>query len=1118
MITGESFMSRRRRGWIVGGAVLLLVVLAGATILVWTSRDQAPAATASVVDDPAPTGWGAITAQLGPDGLPDTATALQAFEFVFGSMPDVTLTPAMQEGDGVPGSGSAAIRWVMARWTDLSVAQQQRVAEVLAQPAAAGTASPDSSASTTSTSPTSGTDPSGSTAPTSTSTSTPSTTATGAAARGAPPLARPVSLGAPPPPPPAPTPDAQVQAALTGMLRDAVKQEATKVGLSIQIDSSQNNPAPSGNYQTVHVNLLLAPSDPMSKKGNYVADAWTWGSNRGQITLNPDLHDAVSRTTGPDDTCDVYLPVHSWKDLAATGNSLTGSAIGEILFHEGFHCIQGFMIGKDDATAMDGAPSWIIEGSAAWVGAELAQFNVYSSWWTDWFIHPDWSLMKRDYDAIGFYSALAQSGANLWTLFPSVFKSPTGADPPKSDGAFTTFTSDTPNLPTVWSPTYFRHPDWGSDWEPKGVGVSDDHPPVPSITPKAGATTFDAPEYAVAQRQVLAPSKPKVVVVTSTTPVRVRDDGTIDQVEFTRGAFCFSDDQCKPCPKDDQQDNNARKATAPLDIAATGMVTGAHVTVVMVDHDKHCKDKKKDNWGRPPGPPGGGGGGAPPEGEQPSQPCLIGCPEMNGDPHLVTVDHFRYDFQAAGEFEALAAGDDFGVQARLEMYKDSSSISVVTAAALSVMGDHVGVYLVSGQPEVHINGTTTKIDGTATLPHGGSVTLDTATGSVAVTWPDGSTVWAIPSRAGAAYGLHLVTRLAAGRVGQATGLLGPAPDGRLTARDGTKITYATPKAGSQAYTDLFRAFGDSWRLSTAESQFDYTDKPHDAFDLRQYPDAATSLDQLSADDRARGTAACAHVRDPDRRDQCIFDVGITGDAGLAEGYDVIEAVTNPAGVLAVGSTSPTRTIAPETVDRYRLQITEPGTIYLRHGAITDYSGVISVKVTDPTGLDLPTVPLGEDFGPLKVTPGVYTVSVEAPKDATATYGFSVLAVPPDQKFSISIGDTVGAGTGPGSGNIESWGAIDAYEFSARVGDQIAIVGTDCTDATRILRWTLYLGPDEQTEGGLACNSSPSAIDITKDGTYRLEVTAAATGIYYSDSDLPNGVAYDGHYGFELRRN
>jgi hypothetical protein len=488
---------------------------------------------------------------------------------------------------------------------------------------------------------------------------------------------------------------------------------------------------------------------------------------------------------------------------------------------------------------------------------------------------------------------------------------------------------------------------------------------------------------------------------------------------------------------------------------------------------------------------------------------------MNGDPHVKTVDGYRSDFQAAGEFHALAAGDGFDLQSRLEMFQDSSDVSVITAAAMSVMGDRVGVYMASGQPEVHINGTVTKIDAPVTLPNGGTVAPDVD--AVAVTWPDGSKVSVVPLHAGAAYGLHLIVNLATARIGQTGGLLGPAPYGQLTARDGTKVDYAIPYSGSPAYTDLYRTFGDSWRLSTTDSLFDYTDKPYEAFDLRQFPKEATSLAQLSADDQAQGATACAGVHDPDRRDECIFDVAITGEPGIADSYEAIEALVNPAGVLAVGSTSPTRTVEPETVDRWRLEIAKPQTIYLRHTEITNASGIVEYTITDPAGVDLATLPLDEDYGPFEATPGVYTISVEAPKDATATYGFSVLAVPPDQKFSVSIGDTVGSDTGSGAGNIENWGAKDIYEFSATAGDRIAVAGTDCTDATAILRWTLYLGESEQTEGNLKCGSSPGRIDIATSGPYRIVVTAAATGISYGDFKLPDGVDYDGHYGFELQR-
>ena len=885
------------------------------------------------------------------------------------------------------------------------------------------------------------------------------------------------------------------------------------MGLSLVIDGT-SVATPPGSYQYVRVNLWLVTSDPVDKQGKAAADAWTWGSNQGARTLDKDSYNSVGvYNEGPDDTCNVYLPVHSWKDLPASGLALTGN-LAEVLYHEGFHCVQNFMIGKESVEAMDRSPSWITEGSAAWVGADLAGQNSRSSWWTDWLVQTGRSLAARDYDAIGFYSALAQAGTDPWTRFADVFDANAGSTKLDSDASFSTFTSGTPTLADVWSPTYFRHPDWGSDWEPQGLGVSADHPPVGTIVPSTTPQTFDASALAVALRQIEKPSAKKVVVVSSGGPVRIRDDGTIEQVGFTRGAFCFSDDQCKPCPEANQQSNNARQATAPLRIGVTGMSGGDQVTVVLADRDKHCKDPEPDQWGRAVSPPPGGGGTSQ-EPPTPSPPCTTSCASSDGDPHLVTVDGFRYDFQAAGEFRALAAGDGFEVQVRQEMFGDHSNISANTAVAMSVMGDHVGVYMASGEPEVHLDGAVAHIDGTTKLAHGGTVSLDS--GSVAVAWPDGSTVWAVPSRGGSTYGLHVIVSLDASRKAQTTGLLASAPGGRLTARDGTQVTYAAPQPGSQAYTDLFRTFGDSWRVSAAESLFDYPDKQHDEFDLRQFPDTATSLDTLSADDLARGRAACAGVRDPQRRDECTFDVGLTGETALADSYDVIEAVVAPAGVLVVGSTSPTRTVQSETADRYRLVITQPGTVYLRHGDVSDATGTVVSTLTDAGGATLATLPLDEDYGPFQVTPGVYTLSVEAPKDATATYSYSLLSVPPDQTFAISIGDTVDASTGTGAGNIESWGAKDVYSFSASAGDDLAVVGQDCTDATSILRWTLYLGDEEQTEGALSCGPSSDTVQITQDGSYRIEVTAAVTGITYGDFELPEGVGYDGRYGFQLQR-
>ena len=80
--------------------------------------------------------------------------------------------------------------------------------------------------------------------------------------------------------------------------------------------------------------------------------------------------------------------------------------------------------------------------------------------------------------------------------------------------------------------------------------------------------------------------------------------------------------------------------------------------------------------------------------------------------------------------------------------------------------------------------------------------------------------------------------------------------------------------------------------------------------------------------------------------------------------------------------------------------------------------------------------LCDDFGRLNLTPGTWTVEVNAGK-TTGAYTFNLLAVPPDEHFSISIGDTVSPGhPAAGAGHISAHGARQLYEFKGTPGQLV----------------------------------------------------------------------------------
>ena len=107
----------------VVAAVVMLGSLVGCTSTRPGNDSAAP---------PAPTAWQQVLDQLRPDGSVTVATALAAFAVAIGPVPGGQ-PPAGTRG-GI-GSGTLAVSWVLAHWSELDAAQRSAVLTALGQPA-----------------------------------------------------------------------------------------------------------------------------------------------------------------------------------------------------------------------------------------------------------------------------------------------------------------------------------------------------------------------------------------------------------------------------------------------------------------------------------------------------------------------------------------------------------------------------------------------------------------------------------------------------------------------------------------------------------------------------------------------------------------------------------------------------------------------------------------------------------------------------------------------------------------------------------------------------------------------------------------------------------------------
>jgi hypothetical protein len=255
-----------------------------------------------------------------------------------------------------------------------------------------------------------------------------------------------------------------------------------------------------------------------------------------------------------------------------------------------------------------------------------------------------------------------------------------------------------------------------------------------------------------------------------------------------------------------------------------------------------------------------------------------------GEPHMVTYDRLRYDFQAGGQFVltrgAFASSPPFEVQVR---QAGDGRVAINKAVAARV-GTHRVVW----------DGIDVRLDGLAVYPEEGQPIALDGGGELGrqgqalyALWPDGvSYVRVRPFSWGAlGAGLDVAVKPGPG-VSGLVGLLGDR-DGDSTndfaLRDGTVLP---PPVSFETLYGQF-AYGDplGWVIRQAAESLFFPDDGVDPASLidEDVPDAPFGVDELPPEVRDWAEAVClaAGVIEPGALEACILDVGVTGDPTVA---------------------------------------------------------------------------------------------------------------------------------------------------------------------------------------------------------------------------------------------
>jgi hypothetical protein len=542
----------------------------------------------------------------------------------------------------------------------------------------------------------------------------------------------------------------------------------------------------------------------------------------------------------------------------------TAVQLAALIAHETFHCFQA------DAYRLvepwNEAPHWITEGQATWVGLEVGGPSPnYNRFWKKYLTAPRIDLRTRDYDAVGFYAHLAETGTDPWTVFQDMWTA--GTD---HEVAFKAAHADAETFVDSWASGVVRQPARGTAWDTTGPAITPDAFAPPNAVVSDG-TSVEIGAAFYTNRDIDVTLNADLVQVDVEGHVRI-SDGTQDLVLHDGGLYCVAGHDCKKvCDEDEQPPETVGTLGSRILVASSGSLDGTIGRISGMD--------RPDCQSPPPS-------GQPTPKPNETEPCATSCGSSNGDVHIGTLGEFGYDFQGVGEFVLARSADGrFEVQTRQSQLGDSNRVSINTALAVRA-GDHrLNLFIDPDTEAVRMTVDGTETPMTDPVPFG-SGAITPSNGAVHIDTGDGSHVWVI----GMSYrGFNLLVEPGKSRADGLVGLMGTNPSGsRFPALpDGSAILPFTFER-HQSYVQLYQTLADAWRVDAATSLFEYAPgESTETFTRRGFPAEGDliELENLTAAQREAGEEACKRVTDSDLHAMCVYDVGVTADPGFGEMYE-----------------------------------------------------------------------------------------------------------------------------------------------------------------------------------------------------------------------------------------
>jgi hypothetical protein len=864
----------------------------------------------------------------------------------------------------------------------------------------------------------------------------------------------------------------------------------------------QDENKPTWDYQTLANNAQSTLSSMLGVPAFPVEVVVDYAPHQGKdfaltnLWYLPNDDQSASFTPFPNNACHTKIFDQKFRGISAADAAA-------VITHEMFHCYQDRVEGSNANAKL--VPDWIGEGEATWVMAVVvptADQLVIEDKWTTYASTPGTVYSQRSYDALGVFGH-ASDLVGASAVWPRLLPLVTAYLQQGSNAALTTLIQGNQlQYFTSWGSSYFEvagNQPWTmmGPWTPPSTGAP------PTVIPLSSETN----EYLSAGSDTSAlyqlTGSAEIVYVTLLTGYgRLHDQNFgVDVALDSSGPLllCVKDGGCK-CPEGTTGPAlNVTQATLPISIGINGGDTKATGGVVTKPLDNFCKHKDPPNPSPAnPGAGGGGGGGGGGDNNQQPKPPVNPDGDSYGDTHLSTFDGLHYDFQVVGEFTLVrSTQDDFLVQTRQAPVVGPKLASVNQGVATRVGAQRLSFVLDNGTLILRVDGQI--VSGPLPTLKGGSLTAATTMfgRTYQVTWPDGTL---LKVEQLGAHALNTRVTPAASRRGKLEGLLGNF-DG---SQDNDLIGVDSKALGVKfSSDDINHSLADAWRISKANSLFDYQPGQSTAtFTELDFP--AKGLDLSKITNRAGAESACRDqgITDAQMLADCILDLAATNDfifgSQYAHAQKVLAARAALAAPAAAGPQLATLWMSGEVQDAvakpvFHFEGKQGDVIWIHDPDCKDHDGdiahVVGLRLLDPGGKAVGDSGGGCQYGRRELpTTGTYTFTASfGYKGETNRYHIPIRFVRPTHRQPIAYGQSV-------SGTIEQPAAWDVYTFTGKAGDIVALEGEGCQLGGMI---TEIMDADGHEVGGPVCRKGTFS-KLPKDGTYQLIINvwnAAEPGPY-----------------------